>query len=294
MIARLTKNLLTAILTTFAVALAAASFTTQAPAQERVVNVYNWSDYIDPAVLEEFTKETGIKVRYDVFDSNDVLEARMLAGRSGYDIVVPSQTYLQRLIAAGVFQKLDKSKVPNLKHAWPAIAERLAKYDPGNEHAVNYMWGTTGIGINRARVEAALGGPVPESWDLVFTPELLGKVAGCGVHFLDAPDELIPTALHWMGLDADSKNPADIEKAGEALMRVRGHVRKFHRRNISTRSPTTRSALPSAGPAMCCNRPSARRRRRRKPAATCRRSNICCRSRARTCGSTASRSRRTR
>jgi putrescine transport system substrate-binding protein len=229
---KLTKNLLLALLTTFAVALAAASFATQTPAQgsskERVVNVYNWSDYIDPAVLEEFTKETGIKVRYDVFDSNDVLEARMLAGRSGYDIVVPSQTYLQRLIAAGVFQKLDKSKVPNLKHAWPAIAERLAKYDPGNEHAVNYMWGTTGIGINRARVEAALGGPVPESWDLVFTPELLGKVAGCGVHFLDAPDELIPTALHWMGLDADSKNPADIEKAGEALMRVRGHVRKFH------------------------------------------------------------------
>src|SRR5690606_17300592 len=122
----------------------------------------------------------------------------------------------------------DKSKLPNLKHAWPEIEKRLANYDPGNEYAVNYMWGTTGIGINVDRVKQALGGDMPESWDVVFKPEILAKLKGCGVHFLDAADELIPTALRWLGLDPDSKSTADIEKAGEALMKLRGNVRKFH------------------------------------------------------------------
>lgn len=213
----------------FAVAaLALLAIAVPASAQERVVNIYNWSDYIDPQVLEDFTKETGIKVRYDTFDSNDVVETKLLAGKTGYDIVVPSQTYLQRLIKAGVFQKLDKSKLPNLKHAWPEIEKRLANYDPGNEYAVNYMWGTTGIGINVDRVKATLGADMPESWDVVFRPEIIAKLKGCGVHFLDAADELIPTALRWLGLDPDSKNTADIDKAGEALMKVRGNVRKFH------------------------------------------------------------------
>ena len=132
----------------------------QAKAQkERVVNFYNWSDYIDPVVLDDFTKETGIKVRYDTFDSNDTLEAKLLAGKSGYDVVVPTGYFLARQIAAGIFQKLDKSKLPNLANAWPEIANRLASYDPGNQYAVNYMWGTTGIGYNvkacaRARLAA--------------------------------------------------------------------------------------------------------------------------------------------
>jgi putrescine transport system substrate-binding protein len=197
-------------------------------AQERVVNIFNWSDYIDPQVLEDFTKETGIKVRYDVFDSNDVLETRLLAGRTGYDVVVPSQTYLQRLIQARVFRSLDKSKLPNLKHVWPEIAQRLENYDPGNAHAVNYMWGTTGIGLNLDRAKERLGELAPNTWDIVFKPELLAKFADCGVHMLDAPDELIPTALHYLGLDPDSKNEADIEKAGALLMGIRRHVRKFH------------------------------------------------------------------
>jgi putrescine transport system substrate-binding protein len=226
--ARLFANLLIAILATFAAALAAAALVTPATAQERVVNIYNWSDYIDPRVLEEFTQETGIKVRYDVFDSNDVVETKLLAGRTGYDVVVPSQTYLQRLISAGVFQKLDKSKIPNLKHAWPAIAERLARYDPGNEYAVNYMWGTTGLGLNLDRVQAALGEQPLDTWDIVFRPELLAKLKDCGVHMLDAPDELIPTALQWLGMNPDSKNTADIEKAGALLQTLRPHVRKFH------------------------------------------------------------------
>jgi putrescine transport system substrate-binding protein len=191
-----------------------------------VVNVYNWSDYIDPKVLEEFTKQTGIKVRYDVFDSNDVLETKMLAGKSGYDVIVPSHTYLNRMIRAGVLQKLNKAKLPNLKHAWPEIARRLAVYDPGNEYAVNYMWGTTGIGYNVARAKQR--GLVMNSWDVVFKPENLAKFRDCGVHVLDAPDEMIPAALHYMGLNPDSKNVADIEKAGALLMRIRGNVRKFH------------------------------------------------------------------
>ena len=129
-----------------------------APAQtERVVNVYNWSDYIDPAVIEAFTKETGIKVRYDTFDANETLETKLLAGKSGYDVVVPTGYFLQRQIAAGVFQKLDKAKLPNLKNVWPEIAAKLAFYDPGNQYAVNYMWGTTGIGYNVKKVHEILG-----------------------------------------------------------------------------------------------------------------------------------------
>jgi putrescine transport system substrate-binding protein len=213
---------------TVVLALAAWAMIAPGAAQERVVNIFNWSDYIDPQVLEDFTKETGVKVRYDVFDSNDVLETRLLAGRTGYDVVVPSQTYLQRLIQAGVFQQLDKSKLSNLKHVWPEIAQRLEKYDPGNAHAVNYMWGTTGIGLNLDRAKERLDGRAPNSWDLVFKPELLAKFADCGVHMLDAPDELIPTALNYLGLNPDSKNEADIEKAGALLMAIRKHVRKFH------------------------------------------------------------------
>jgi putrescine transport system substrate-binding protein len=222
---RLAVNFLVALAVTFGVAFVAA----QARAQEKVVNIYNWSDYIDTKVLEDFTKETGIKVVYDVFDSNDVLETKLLAGKTGYDVVVPSQTYLQRLIAAGVFQKLDKSKLPNLKNVWPEIAQRLATYDPGNEYGVNYMWGTTGIGVNLDRVRERLGSAQPlDTWDIVFKPELLQKLGGCGVHMLDAPDELIPTALRWLGLNPDSKSTAEIERAGAALTKVRPFVRKFH------------------------------------------------------------------
>jgi putrescine transport system substrate-binding protein len=224
MMPRLITNFLVALTMTLAIAVAVA----QAFAQDRVVNIYNWSDYIDPKVLEEFTKETGIKVVYDVFDSNDVLETKLLAGKTGYDVVVPSQTYMQRLIAAGVFQKLDKTKLPNLKNVWPEIARRLATYDPGNEYGVNYMWGTTGIGVNLDRAKQRIGDAPLDSWDVVFKPELLAKFASCGVHMLDAADEMIPTALRWLNLDPDSKNTADIEKAGAALAKIRPHVKKFH------------------------------------------------------------------
>src|ERR1700757_1591641 len=144
-----------------------------APAQNaRVVNVYNWSDYIDPTVLDDFAKETGIKVQYDTFDANETLETKLLAGKSGYDVVVPTGYFLQRQIKAGVFQKLDKSKLPNLANAWPAGTERLAVYDPGNQYAANYMWGTTGIGYNVKMAQKVLGADARiDSWDTVFKPE---------------------------------------------------------------------------------------------------------------------------
>lgn len=200
-----------------------------AAAQDKVVNIYNWSDYIDDSILTDFTKQTGIKVVYDVFDSNDILETKLLAGGSGYDIVVPTGTFLARQIQAGVFQKLDKSKIPNLSHMWPEIQQRVAKYDPGNDYSVNYMWGTTGIGYNVAKVKEALGADAPvDSWDLVFKPENAAKLAKCGINMLDSADEIIPAAQKYLGLDPDSKSTEDIQKAAELLVSIKPYVQKFH------------------------------------------------------------------
>jgi putrescine transport system substrate-binding protein len=197
-------------------------------AQDRVVHVYNWSDYIDSSILDEFTAETGIRVVYDVFDSNEILETKLLAGSTGYDVVVPSGEFLGRQIQAGVFQKLDKSKLPNLENMWDVIEERTAIYDPGNEYSVNYMWGTTGVGYNVEKVSEALGTDEIDSWDLVFDPETIAKVAGCGVHMLNAPSEIIHAALNYLGLDPNTTEPADLEQAEALLLSVRPHVRKFH------------------------------------------------------------------
>src|SRR5215468_6548128 len=201
-----------------------------APAQrERFVNVYNWSDYIGPSILDDFTKETGIKVRYDTFDSNDTLETKLLAGKSGYDVVVPTAYFLERQIKAGIFQKLDKSKLPNLANLWPEVTQRLAKYDPGNQYAVNYMWGTVGIGYNVKKVRDALGGDAKiDSWDYVFKPENLAKLRDCGVFMLDSSDDILPAALHYLGLDPNSTNEADLQKAADLVSKIRPYVRKFH------------------------------------------------------------------
>jgi putrescine transport system substrate-binding protein len=198
-------------------------------AQERVVNVYNWSDYIDPQVLTDFTKETGIRVRYDTFDANETLETKLLAGHSGYDVVVPTAYFLQRQIQAGVFLTLDKSKLPHLADAWPEIMRRLAAYDPGNAHAVNYMWGTTGIGYNVKAVHERLGENAKiDSWEVVFKPELLSKFKDCGVHMLDSADDIVPAALQYLGLDPNSTKPKDLERAADLLGKIRPYVRKFH------------------------------------------------------------------
>jgi putrescine transport system substrate-binding protein len=200
-----------------------------APAQQKRVNFYNWSDYIDPTVLKDFTQETGIDVTYDTFDGNEVLETKLLAGKSGYDVVVPTGYFLERQIKAGVFQKLDKAKLPNLVHVWPDIANRLATYDPGNQHAVNYMWGTTGIGYNVGKAREILKpGEKIDGWDIVFNPQSLARFKDCGVHMVDSADDMFPAALNYLGLNPNSKDPADLQKAADLVMKVRPFVRKFH------------------------------------------------------------------
>jgi putrescine transport system substrate-binding protein len=198
-------------------------------AQDRTVNVFNWSDYIDESILEDFTKETGIKVVYDVFDSNEVLETKLLAGSTGYDVVVPTADFLSRQIQAGVFSKLDRSKLPNLSNMWKDVEERVEIYDPGNAYSINYMWGTTGLGYNVEKVKAALGDDAPvDSWDLLFKPDNIEKLNDCGVYILDAPTELIPAALNYLGIDPNSESKGDIEKAGELLKSIRPYVQKYH------------------------------------------------------------------
>jgi putrescine transport system substrate-binding protein len=200
-----------------------------AQAAERTVNFYNWSNYMAPGVLEDFTKETGIKVVYDTFDANETLETRLLAGKSGYDVVVPTAYFLQRQITANVFQKLDKSKLPNLANAWPFVTRQLAIYDPGNQYGANYMWGTTGIGYNVKTVQKILGPDAKiDSWDIVFKPENLAKFKDCGIHMLDSADDIFPAALSYLGLDPNSTKQADLEKAADLVGKIRPYVRKFH------------------------------------------------------------------
>ena len=200
-----------------------------ARAEERTVNFYNWSNYMAPGVLEDFTRETGIKVVYDTFDANETLETRLLAGKSGYDVVVPTAYFLQRQIKANIFQKLDKSKLPNLANAWPEVTKRLAIYDPGNVYGANYMWGTTGIGYNVKMVQKILGADAKiDSWDIVFKPENLAKFRDCGIHMLDSADDIFPAALSYLGLDPNSTKQADLEKAADLVIKVRPYVRKFH------------------------------------------------------------------
>ncbi|HEU4487409.1 MAG TPA: polyamine ABC transporter substrate-binding protein [Povalibacter sp.] len=201
-----------------------------APAEEeKVLHVYNWSDYIAEDTVKNFEEQTGIKVTYDVFDSNDVLETRLLAGNSGFDVVVPSASFLERQIKAGVFQKLDKSQLPNLKNMDPDIMQRVALHDPGNEYSVDYMWGTTGIGYNQAKVKKALGSDaVLDTWDYIFDPKQIAKFKDCGVSVLDAPDELLKLTLAWLGRDPNSQKEEDLKAAEEKLMAIRPFIRKIN------------------------------------------------------------------
>lgn len=209
------------------IAIAAAMSASAAFAAE--VRVYNWSDYIDKELLKKFEQETGHTLIYDVFDSNEVLETKILAGGSGYDVVVPSGTFLQRQIAAGAYQKLDFSKLSNSGNIWDVIKDRTAQYDPGNAYSINYMWGTTGLGVNVGKVKEVLGDDAPMgSLELVFNPANMEKLASCGVHFLDAPSEMIPAALKYLGEDPESHDPDVIRKSEAVLAAVRPYVQKFH------------------------------------------------------------------
>lgn len=198
-------------------------------AQDKVLHVYNWSDYIAEDTVAKFEKETGIKVVYDVYDSNETLEAKLLAGSSGYDIVVPTSQFMQRQIAAGVYQPLDKAKLPNLANMDPDLMKAAAAYDPDNEHSVIYMWGTTGIGYNVAKVKERLGEDPPvDSWKLVFDPEYASKLADCGITLLDSPSDILPGALAYLGLDPTSQDADDMKKAADLVMGVRPYIRYLH------------------------------------------------------------------
>ncbi|MCW0410330.1 polyamine ABC transporter substrate-binding protein [Xanthomonas sacchari] len=197
--------------------------------EAKVLNVYNYSDYIAENTIPDFEKQSGIKVTYDVFDSDEMVETKLLAGGSGYDVVVPTLNFFGRQIQAGVFLPLDKSKIPNLANLDPQIMQRIAQQDPGNKYGVPYMVGTTGIGYNVDKVKAAFGSTdIANSWDLVFKPENLSKLKDCGVTLLDTPSDLIPIALHYLGEDPHSTDPAKIEQAAALIKRIRPYVQNFH------------------------------------------------------------------
>ncbi len=197
--------------------------------EEKIVNVYNWSDYIADDTLKNFEKETGIKVRYDNFDNNEILHAKLVAGKTGYDVVVPSSYWAKIQADGGLLRKLDKAQLPNLKNLDPAIQQTMAALDPGNQYMVNWLWGFTTVGINVDKVKAALGGmPMPDNaWDLVFKPEYISKLKSCGVSFLDSSTEIIPAALHYLGKPPYSKNPADYTGVAPLLKSIRPYVTLF-------------------------------------------------------------------
>ena len=196
--------------------------------EEKVVNVYNWSDYIDPAMLEEFTRQTGIKVNYDVFDNNEVLQTKLLAGNTGYDVVVPSASFLELQIKAGVFQKLDRSLLPNWKNLDQNILDRVAKHDPGNQYAVNHLWGTDALGYNVQKAKQAAPDAPLDSWKVLFDPAWAAKFKDCGISVLDAPDEVIGVVLAYLGKDPNSENLDDLKLAEETLMKIRPYIKTIN------------------------------------------------------------------
>ena len=195
---------------------------------EKVVNVYNWSDYIDPSVIADFQKEYGIKVNYDVFDSNEVLETRLLTGHSNYDVVVPSGPFLAHQVQAGVFQKLNKALLPNWSNLDPAVMAKEAQYDPGNVYSATYMWITSGPGYNVAKIKELMPDAPVDSWAMLYDPAVVSKFKDCGVSLLDAPTEVIPTVLIYLGKDPNSNSLDDLQAAEKALMAVRPFIRYFN------------------------------------------------------------------
>lgn len=206
----------------------AAPGTPKAGQEEAAVNFFNWSDYVDEAVISRFEQETGIKVHYDVFDSNEILETRLLTGNSGYDVVVPSAYFLERQIKAGVFRKLDKSQLPNLANMDPDIMQREAAHDPNNEHSAVYLWGTTGIGYNAGKLKAIMPDAPVDSWRLIFDPAVLAKFKDCGVSMLDDPTDMIGTALLYLGKNPNSESAEDLKLAEETLLKIRPFIRTIH------------------------------------------------------------------
>lgn len=195
--------------------------------EEKVVNVYNWVDYIGPDTITAFEAKTGIKVVYDTFDTNEVLETKLLTGRTGYDVVVPTATFLERLIKAGAFQRLDKARLPNLAHMDPAVMQKLAANDPGNLYAISYTWGMDGLAYNPVMVRKAIGSDTLTSWNAIFDPAIASKLADCGIAILDAPEDAFNMALIYLGRDPNSEKAEDLEAAEALWMKARPYVRYF-------------------------------------------------------------------
>ena len=195
--------------------------------EEKILNVYNWYDYIKPEVLRDFEARFGVTIHYNVFDSNNTLETRLLAGHSGYDVVFPSGAYLGALIPAGVFRPLDKSQLPNLVNMDPAIMKRLAVDDPGNAHAVVYTWGITGIAYDVAKIRARLPGVATDTWSMLFDPATAARLADCGIGLYESPNVIFPSVLAWLGLQPNSEDPANLQRAMRALLAVRPYIRKI-------------------------------------------------------------------
>ena len=224
------KRLMGKLMTGLALAGSLGFAATSALAQEeKVLNIYNWSDYIAEDTIQNFEKETGIKVRYDTFDNNEILHAKLVAGKTGYDIVVPSSGWARLQMEGGLLRKLDKAQLPNLKNLDPDIQAQIASLDPGNQYLVNWLWGYTTIGVNTAKVKAALGSePMPANvWELFFNPKYVSKMKSCGVSVLDSASEVLPAALHYLGKDPFSKNAADYQEASTLLKSVRPYITLF-------------------------------------------------------------------
>ena len=211
-----------------ALLVSALALTTASAASAQQLNIFNWSDYINEESIPEFIAETGIDTTYDTFDSNETLEALLLAGNSGYDIVVPSGTFLKRQSELGIFQPLDKSRLQGLENLNEFVQSKVETFDPGQTYSIPYMWGTTGIGYVAEGVEALLGADAPtHSWDLVFDPANAAVLSECGIYMLDAADEVIPAALNYLGLNPDSHDPAELVRALEVLKPIRPYITKF-------------------------------------------------------------------
>ncbi|WP_421866265.1 polyamine ABC transporter substrate-binding protein [Motiliproteus sp.] len=206
----------------------ALSLSASAMAEQKVVNFYNWSDYMDPALIPQFEQETGIKVNLDYYDSNEVLEAKLMTGGSGYDVVVPTGSFLERQAQAGVYMEIDRSKLSNVGNIDQVLAGKISGHDPDNRHNVPYAWGTIGLGYNEAMIKERLGDMPANSLDLIFKPEVAAKLADCGIALLDSPAEMMSIALNYLGLDPNSEKKSDLKKATALMVEARSNYRYFN------------------------------------------------------------------
>ena len=196
--------------------------------KESTLNLYNWNDYINPEAVPMFEEQTGINVNFDHYDANETVEAKLVTGNSGYDLVVPSATFVERFIKADLLQKIDKSKIPNLANVDENIMSKLDLYDPGTEYSVNYMWGTTALGFNKTKVDALLPNAPHNSWQLILDPKNAKVLQKCGITMVDSPEDVLPNIVNYLGKDPNDFNEEDYMAAKEVLMKIRPYIKDFN------------------------------------------------------------------